>query len=230
MVLLLLLQVLNRRAGPLEMSGIRGRVQSSPRVQDVSVSEVCVCVPSSPCCCCLYFSDTGSGEPMTGTHHTLHTWALPTPSNEWHAAGAPRRGPAAPEDRQAPGTSCQARCFSIFRSPLFPISSFVCPGCRCASPWALPACYRLLLVPSQTSQNTSYHLIRLLLGPLRPFQVFDDCQILPRSCSYKSFWPCLISLLFLPLFLRKTKPPNDRPTDRPTDDRRGPDLPCRTMR
>lgn len=38
------LQVLNRRAGPLDMSG-HVCMRTSTRVLDVSVSEVCVCVP-----------------------------------------------------------------------------------------------------------------------------------------------------------------------------------------
>lgn len=142
---MVLLQAPNRRAGPLDMSGILCVWWTSTRVLDVSVSEVCVCVASSPG---LLFSDTWNREPVTG--------ALPLPPSNGRLQ-EPGRGPAASEDRQAPGTSCQARCFSISRSPLFPISSFVCcPGCRCAARGR----YRLLhsshLKPPKTLPIISY--------------------------------------------------------------------------
>lgn len=108
----------NRRAGPLDESGISSSAcgcvyvyayRMYPCLKFVSVCWLVHTFLLS----LLLFSD-----PTPGTEHQ-HTgkWTL--------AAASTRRGPAASEDRQAPGTSRQARCFSIFRSPLFPTSSFV---------------------------------------------------------------------------------------------------------
>lgn len=149
-------------------------------------------------------------------------------SSSGQAARKPRRGPAASEDRQAPGTSCQARCFSVLRSPLFPIRFLCLPsrcGCRCAcSPVGATASYSSHLKPPKTLPRLLSSHTPFAWSPA-PTRVFDDWAILPRSCSYKSLWPCFIPtvLLFLCFFPRKTKPP----TDRPTDDRTRPGFACR---
>lgn len=172
---MVLLQAPNRRAGPLDMSGIMCVWWTSTRVLDVSVSEVCVCVASSPG---LLFSDTWNREPVTG--------ALPLPPQQWQAAGA------------WPGSRCLGRSTGTgheLPSSLFLYLSLsavpnqllcLLPRLPMRSPWALPP---LTLVPSQTSQNTSYHLIRFLLGPLRPFQVFDDCQYYHALARISPFGP-----------------------------------------
>lgn len=134
----------------------------------------------------------------------------------------PRRGPAVSEDRQAPGapgTSCQVCCFCLFCSPVSPIrppSSFVL--LRPLRIGSRDATTCLLLVPSQTSQNTSYHLIRFCLVPCASLKCLTTA-ILPRPCQYKSFLPCFFS----PVLSFPPSPPpsrrslrSNRPTDRPT--------------
>lgn len=167
---------------------------TSTRVLDVSVSEVCVCVASS------HLEQRTGGDGYT--HNT----------QQWQAAGALAGVPLHRKiDRH------RARAAKLAVSLSFALR------CSQSVPLSAPAAdaqpvtrgrYRLLLVPSQTSQNTSYHLIRLLLGPLRLLEVFDDCQYYHALARISPFRPASSrALLFLPLSPRKTKPPNDRPTD-----------------
>lgn len=157
--------VMNRRAGPLDESGTCAdsvcvceytRTWVYPCLKFVSVCWLVdlFCVSSSPTTSYTAVGrrlqeETSPGSRClgrsTGTGHEL-------PSSLF---------PSALQASQA-----------LLPSPLVPIrSSFVVCGGYVS---AAGGRHRLLLVPSQTSQNTCYHLIRLLLGPLRRTELFDD--------------------------------------------------------
>lgn len=198
-----LLQVVNRRAGPLDKSGTsRVGVGVPTRTGCIRVWSLCLCVG---CCCwcspprCLSFSDAWFDAAAVGRlQGNLAGVPLPRKIDRHRARAA----------KLAVSLSFALRCSQS--------GSFVCSALPAAdahaAPWAPPPLTRPI-------SNLPKHLLSshtpFAWSPA-PTRVFDDWAILPRSCSYKSFQPCFIPtvLLFLSFFPRKTKPPNDRPTDR----------------
>lgn len=201
----------NRRAGPLDESGISSSACGCVCVyayRMYPVSEVCVCVlVGSHLLLSLLFSD-----PTPGTEHQ-------------HSLGSRCPGRSTGTGHELPSS-----LFLYLSLPAVP-NQLLCPpapGCRCACGVVARGRHHLVLVPSQTSQNTSYHLIRFLLGPLRPTRVFDDWQYCyALAARISPLGPASFLLFLSPFFPRKTKPPTE-PTDRRPREP-GPDLTCGTM-
>lgn len=196
------------------MSGIRGRVQSSPRVQDVSVSEVCVCVPSSPCGCCLYFSDTWNGEPMTGTHYTAMNGRLQEP-----LAGVPLHRKI-DRHRARAAKLAVSLSFALRCSQSAPLSA---PAADAQARGRYPpatASYSSHLKPPKTLPIISY---AFCLVPCAHFKCLTIAKYYHALARISPFGPASFRCFFFPFSpVRRSL----RTTDRPTDDRRGPDLPA----